>query len=121
MAAEHSKTIVVADDDQNIRDLLVRILKAEGYEVLTAEDGRQATALVRQRSCWALFTDLEMPDHEGIETIREVRRSYPTMHIVVVSGASAVDIRAAIMLGATVALHKPFSREEVLAVVRGLA
>ena len=121
MAAEHSRTIVVADDDKNIRDLLVRILTVEGYEVFTAEDGRQAMALVRERSCYALVPDLEMPEQEGIETIRESRRAYPDLHIVVISGASAADVRAAMMLGGTVAIMKPFSRDQVLAAVRGLA
>jgi two-component system, chemotaxis family, chemotaxis protein CheY len=115
------QTIVVADDDQRMREMIVRMLAAAGYEVLEAEDGRQAIALVRQRSCYALVTDLEMPEQEGIETIREVRQSHPDLRIVVMSGSSPENVRAAVMLGATVGLLKPFDREQLLEAVRGPA
>jgi DNA-binding response OmpR family regulator len=121
MVVGHSQAIVVADDDERMRELMVRMLSAEGYEVLAAEDGRQAIALVRQRSCYALITDLEMPEQEGIETIREIRRSHPTLRIVVISGGSPENVRAAMMLGGTVGLLKPFNRDQLLAAVRGLA
>ena len=120
MDPEQSRTIVVADDDENMRTLVVRILSAEGFQVLTAEDGRQAIALIKQQPCYALVTDLEMPEQEGIETIREIRKSHPNLHIVVISGASLIDVQAAVMLGATVAVLKPFSREQLVAAVRGL-
>ncbi len=109
----------MADDDERMRELIVRILTAAGYEVLEAEHGRQAIALVRQRSCFALITDLEMPEQEGIETIREIRQSHPTLRIVVISGGSPDNVRAAMMLGATIGLLKPFNREQLLDAVRG--
>jgi len=121
MDPNHSKTIVVADDDQNMRTLVARILSADGYEVLTAEDGRQAIALIRQQPCYALVTDLEMPEQEGIETIRNVRQFQPNLRIVVISGGSPENVRMAMMLGATVGLLKPFERDELLAAVRGLS
>jgi CheY-like chemotaxis protein len=121
MVAEHSQTVVVADDDERMRELVVRILETEGYEALAAEDGRQAIALVRQRPCYALITDLEMPGQEGIETIREIRQSHPNLRIVVISGGSPANVEAAIMLGGTVGLLKPFNREQLLEAVRGPA
>jgi CheY-like chemotaxis protein len=117
---EHSQTIVVADDDERMRQLIVRILTVGGHVVLEAENGHQALALVRQRPCFALVTDLEMPEQEGIETIREIRRSHPALRIVVISGGAPENVRAAMMLGATVGLLKPFSREQLLDAVRGL-
>jgi DNA-binding response OmpR family regulator len=119
MDPESCQTIVVADDDERMRELVARILSAAGYEVLTAEDGRQAVALIRERSCYALVTDLEMPEQEGIETIREIRLSHPGLRIVVMSGGSPENVRAAMMLGATVGVLKPFNREQLLAAVRG--
>lgn len=116
-----SQTVVIADDDERMRELVVRILSAEGYEVLTAEDGRQAIALVGQRPCYALITDLEMPEQEGIETIRQIRQSNPNLRIVVISGGPAANVHAAMRLGGTVGLLKPFNREQLLEAVRGLA
>jgi FixJ family two-component response regulator len=56
MVTEHSQTIVVADDDERMRELVVRILNAAGYEVVAAEDGRQAVAL--NGLCVGLFVGL---------------------------------------------------------------
>jgi DNA-binding NtrC family response regulator len=119
MDQRHSNTIVVADDDEHMRTLVARILTAEGYEVLTAENGRQAIALLEQHACRAFITDLEMPEQEGIETIRKVRQFQPDLRIVVISGSSPENVRMAMMLGATVGLLKPFDRDELLAAVRG--
>ena len=121
MVPEHRQTIVVADDDERMRELIVRILTFAGYEALEAADGRQAIALVRQRSCYALITDLEMPEQEGIETIRELRQSHPALRILVISGSSPDNVRAAMMLGGTIGLLKPFNREQLLEAVHALA
>ena len=121
MDPKPSQTIVVADDDENMRTLVARILSDDGYEVLIAEDGRQAIALVNQQLCYVLVTDLEMPEQEGIETIRQVRQSHPNLRIVVISGGSPDNIRMAMLLGGTVGLSKPFDRDQLLAAVRGLS
>ena len=59
-----------------------------------------------------------MPEQEGIETIREIRQSDPDLRIMVISGSHPDSLRMAIMLGGTVGVLKPFSREQLLAAVR---
>jgi DNA-binding response OmpR family regulator len=110
-------TVVVADDDQEIRELLAETLSDVGYAILTADNGRQATALVRANQCQSLIVDLVMPEQKGLDTIREVRQFRPDLHIIAMSG-SAVDVRMATHLGADIALLKPFTREQLLTALR---
>ncbi|GBD33043.1 Chemotaxis protein CheY [bacterium HR33] len=110
--------ILVIDDDPDVRRALRKILEAEGHQVLEAENGKEGIRLFRESPCDAVITDLYMPEKEGLETIRELRKSYPDSKILAITGAvpgSRFDLRQqATMLGAKRALSKPFSREEVL-------
>lgn len=109
---------MVIDDDADVRRALRKILEAEGHEVLEAKNGKEGIRLFGESSCDAVITDLYMPEKEGLETIRELRQSYPDPKILVITGAapgSVFDLRQqATMLGAKRALSKPFTREEVL-------
>ena len=111
--------ILVADDDEQIRSLLSRMLEREGHEVLLAEDGFQASDLYRKERPDVVILDLYMPEKEGIETLLELRTEFPEIRIIVISGgagAFALDpLRTAEHLGAVKTLIKPISRAELLA------
>jgi PAS domain S-box-containing protein len=113
--------ILVVDDDDAVRGVLQKTLSDAGYEVLTARDGREAMRLVATHPFDLVLTDLIMPDQEGIETIRELHRDYPSIRIVAMSGAmDAVYLRTAELLGAGAALPKPINGSELLRTIRDL-
>lgn len=114
--------ILVIDDDAQLRRLLARVLKGAGHTVHEAKNGREGITLFHQVHPRLVITDLVMPDTEGIETIRELRREAPNVSILAISGGSnhAVYLRAATGLGATAALEKPFNNDQLLSVVEEL-
>jgi two-component system chemotaxis response regulator CheY len=114
-------TILVIDDDAQVRAALRRILERAGYTVVTAADGQAGMRLHRERPADLIITDLFMPDQDGIETIRQLRREGPAVPILAVSGGDqtgAMDLReGAALLGASRTLGKPFELAQLLAAV----
>jgi CheY-like chemotaxis protein len=106
-------TILVADDDPEIRRVMARFLARDRFAVLLAADGGEALDLFeRTPGLAAAVIDLVMPNREGIETIREIRRRCPHVKILAISGAfSGGFLPVARMLGANATLAKPFARE----------
>ena len=116
--------ILVIDDDFLIRCTLARILESSGHEVATAADGRRGMAAFRSALPDLVITDILMPEQEGIETIRQMRRERPQTKIVAISGAGrpgGFDILSmARRLGADDVIAKPFGAEELLGSVHRL-
>jgi DNA-binding NarL/FixJ family response regulator len=116
------RTCVVADDHPSVLALITRVLSKAQFRVFAATDGRKALALIAEHpSCELLVTDLAMPDGEGIETIRLVRKQYPAVKILAISGAFGEDmLRTAQFLGADASLGKPFTADALIATVHAL-
>lgn len=113
--------ILVIEDDPQFRRLLLRILRSAGHTVTEAQNGKVGMDRCRQQTPDVVITDLLMPEQEGIETIRELRREAPTTPILAISGAiDPVLLHAATALGATASLAKPFAPDELLAAIRDL-
>ena len=118
--------ILVLDDDPHIRELLETLLELEGYEVITAPDGRLGMELFRSARPDLVITDMIMPDQEGIETIRMIRRLDPDVSILAISGNTArlaagrTTLDAARLLGADRSLAKPFGAGELRRAVADL-
>ncbi len=112
-------TILVVDDEAGIRGLLRDLLKTAGYEVLEAEDGRQAMTQVETHHVDLMITDLIMPEQEGIETIGLLRQRQPNLKIIAMSGAmDSVFLEAASHLGTQATVAKPFNNEKLLETVQ---
>jgi two-component system KDP operon response regulator KdpE len=110
--------ILVVEDDTAIRRAIAVQLRAEGYDVLEAEDGRDAAELVRRDRPDLILTDLAMPVMDGFALISAIRKSL-TIPIIVLSvrGGEADRVRA-LDLGADDFVAKPFSVAELLARIR---
>ena len=109
----------MVDDEAEIQGLLRLFLKAVGYEVLEAADGRQAMTQSETHHVDLMITDLIMPGQEGIETIRLLHEQQPKLKIIAMSGAlDSVFLEAANRLGAQATLAKPFNNEQLLETVR---
>jgi len=110
--------ILVADDEPGVRKFFRLALEQAGYEVTEAENGKQALEHALAGRVDLLITDLVMPEKEGIETIRALRREAPGVGIIAVSGAfGGMFLSHARMLGADVVLSKPVEAELLLAKV----
>ena len=107
--------ILVVDDEQAVRDLLVKALAEADWEVDSAPDGPSAIESMRDAEYDLLITDLRMPGMDGLSVIREARKKSLDMPVIVVTGnsteASAIE---AINLGVTGYLTKPFRMRRVV-------
>jgi DNA-binding response OmpR family regulator len=111
--------ILVIDDEQDMRTMLEQILKAAGYEVILAADGREGVMRHRTSPADLVITDLYMPNQDGMETIRELRSRFPTVAIIAMSGKLDTGTMLSIAQNATDVgiLHKPFLTDELIAAV----
>jgi DNA-binding response OmpR family regulator len=114
--------VLVIEDNDDVRGMLLLSLQMEGFEVAGARDGAGALSLLEQRPADAIVTDLFMPDKDGIETIEEVRRRYPRAKIIAISGWQSGRgpdyLEVAREIGAVHTLRKPFEPGELVAVLR---
>ena len=115
--------ILIIDDEWDIRNLVSRILKQEGHEVIEAADGKEGVRIFRENLPDLLITDIIMPEKEGLETIMELRRDFPNVRTIAISGGGkSLDgdtcLQFAKGLGANRTLAKPFSRQELLEAVQ---
>jgi CheY-like chemotaxis protein len=128
MRAESSaagKSILVVDDNQDIRDFMQAALEAAGYEVRTAGEGGKALALQCERAADLLITDIFMPGQEGFETITRCKAEFPQTHIIVMSAGTIPGMKydflaAAGLLGVGATLRKPFTADQLVDTVRRL-
>lgn len=116
--------ILVADDDPVIRHLVCSIVKSEGYEVVVAEDGREALKILQNDTDFkgAIF-DMMMPHIEGIDIVRHMRTEKRFMRIPVMMITSEQDIRLVdktFAAGATLFLLKPFSHAQLKSMLQML-
>jgi CheY-like chemotaxis protein len=115
-------SILLVDDDEQLRTMLFKVLSRAGYEVRLARDGIEATRSYCGQPADLIITDLIMPEKEGLEMIREIRRDHPQARIIAMSGGGRTGnincLEVARALGAQSVLEKPFSHQEVLEAVR---
>ncbi len=108
--------ILVVDDEEIARENLVHSLTKAGYRAAAAADGRQALAALGEEPCDLVLTDLRMPEMDGMELLAAIKRRYPEVEVIVVTGHAAVDSAVAAMrLGAFTYVAKPVQVAEVLA------
>jgi DNA-binding response OmpR family regulator len=114
--------ILVIDDEPLVRRAICQMLVRGGHTTLEATDGSEGLKLAQAQMPDLVITDLLMPNKEGIETIRELRRDDPALPILVMSGnsGSSLYLQIATLLGAHAALSKPFKAAELLAAVTAL-
>lgn len=118
MNAENRRRVLVVDDDPGVRDVIRSMLESSGYSVLLAANGKEAMRLLRTERADLILTDLVMPEQEGIETIKTLRREYPEIKVIAMSGAFGGDyLRIAAYLGAHATLAKPIQMDKLLKLV----
>ncbi len=106
------KKILVIDDELTMRQVLKNTIAALGYEVRDAEDGSIGLALCEEWKPDAIITDIFMPEKDGLETIRDLRKTAPDSVVIAMSGGGSIGdmgvLNAARAMGAATILSKPF-------------
>jgi phosphoserine phosphatase RsbU/P len=105
---ERARKIVVADDTDVVRDVVVRVLQRFGYACFAATDGVEALRLVHREEPDLLLCDLRMPNLDGLGLLKQARQDYPDMPVIVMSGEGLLDDAVgALQLGAWDYVCKP--------------
>jgi DNA-binding response OmpR family regulator len=116
--------ILLIDDDDQVRTSIRKFLVREGYDVVEAPDGKAGMRFFQQKRVDLVITDIIMPEKEGIETIIELRRHFPEVKIIAISGGGCLEpdgyLNVAQKVGAHRIFAKPFELEDLLASVRQL-
>jgi len=115
-------TILVIDDDPDIRRLLRLALEEAGYGVREAQEGDDGLAIAKQEPCSLAIVDLFMPGKEGLETILTLRREMPLIKLIGMSGGSShADLLAvATSFGADLTISKPYELDTLLTSIAAL-
>ena len=115
-----ARTLLVADDEPAIRDLLRDFLETQGYTVVTASDGKEALAVARETNPDLVLLDVMMPWMDGFDVLRELRRDGETPVIMLTARVGESDKLDGLGLGADDYVTKPFSFHEVAARVKAV-
>jgi CheY-like chemotaxis protein len=108
------RTILVVDDQPDVRQVLSAVFEANGYEVVTAATGEEALQLYDDQRIDAVLVDLSMPGRGGLETLADLRLKTPTLPVVVMSGFPEEEIAQKSSDMRFGILQKPFTPAEVI-------
>ena len=116
--------ILIIDDDLQLLDMLRQTLEREGYNVVVASNGKAGIKIYREDPVDLIITDMIMPEKEGIETIIELKRDYPDVKIITMSGGGIISSEQYLdisrKLGVEQSFTKPIEREKLLFAIREL-
>jgi CheY-like chemotaxis protein len=113
--------ILVIDDEPSILLMIKKMLEKAGHEVEMALNGKEGMQLFEKNKADLLITDIIMPEKEGLETIVEMRKNYPDLKIIAISGGGRISadgyLPGAKLLGANMVFQKPLVQKELLEAV----
>ena len=114
-----NKTILVVDDEDDVRESVREVLRDEGYRVVDTADGSQVLDLIRQERPELVLLDIWMPQVDGIGLLKEIKTQEPELNVVMVSGHGNIHTAVtATKFGAFDFLEKPVSLEGLLLTVQ---
>jgi len=116
-------SVLVVDDEDQLRRLIREILEQAGYQVTEARDGKEAVLQYRLAPADVVIMDILMPEQDGLETTSTLRREFPNVKIIAITGSSEMIgilsfLDVAKMLGAHRTLQKPFEMQTLLDTVQ---
>jgi len=118
MAGAAPARVLVVDDEGYIRDLIRDTLRTRNYLAGTAANGVEALDILSRERYDIVVTDVIMPGMDGLELVKQVRRQYPAVHIIVLTGfPRSADISDFLAQGVDDFLPKPFRANDLMAVI----
>jgi signal transduction histidine kinase/CheY-like chemotaxis protein len=119
--ASEAMHVLVVDDDARMRELMRRALEHQGFQVTTAEDGAVALEQMRHDLPEVVITDLEMPNTDGVETLRQIRQNWGLLPVIILTGfPDAENMRRAMEFSPFTLLAKPCPTEQLIETIRSL-
>ena len=113
-----SAKILIVDDEQFVRDLLEKVLRRRGHDVVVVGDADQALKALEAAEFDLLLTDVVMPGMDGFDLLRRVKSAYPQIKVIVLTGyARKQSISDFLLYGADEYLSKPFQVHELISAV----
>jgi CheY-like chemotaxis protein len=116
--------VLVIDDNEMIREALREMLSQAGYSILEAADGKSGIQIIAQHPIDLIITDLFMPEADGLEVIQYVRRQFPDVKIIAMSGGGSRGLvellSVAQKMGAHKIFMKPFEWDDILGAIQEL-
>ena len=114
--------ILIVDDEELARFTIREILETAGHEVIEARNGNEGLACQKASPFDLVVTDIIMPEKEGFETIKDLKRERPDLPILAISGGGVIQsdelLEMAVSMGASAGLSKPFTGKALLAAVQ---
>jgi CheY-like chemotaxis protein len=116
--------VLVVDDEDQMRKLIRLVLQQEGHTVVEASNGKRAIQHIQEAEIDLVISDIFMPDMDGLELIRGIRRTHPGIKILAISGAGkegpGLYLNMAEQFGAGAILMKPFAPDQLIEKVSAL-
>ncbi|NES81122.1 MAG: response regulator [Moorea sp. SIO2B7] len=116
--------VLVVEDEQSVRELISTFLKDDGYEVIDADSAKKAEDLATQQKPDVVVTDVVMPEKNGFELCRSLKKNEATQNIPVIVCSSKnqdLDILWGKKQGADVYVTKPFTKDDIIKAVKSVA
>jgi CheY-like chemotaxis protein len=111
--------ILVVDDERFVNDLVRLLLENEGYQVVSAFTGKEAIEMVKCHKPKTIILDIGLPELNGIEVIKRIKKILPEINIIVTTGFRDFSLEEeANSLGISKYIYKPFSIKELIEAVR---
>ena len=106
--------ILIVDDEHSVRQVLARWIQGAGHEILEAESANAALEVMEKQPAAVVFSDIQMPRHDGLWLTAELRKRYRTTAVVLATQVSTVAPHISMQAGVLAYLVKPFSQESVI-------
>jgi two-component system response regulator HydG len=117
----NKSSILIVDDDEGMCETLADILEDKGYRPVVALDGYEAVVKVHEADFDAILMDIRMPEMNGVETLKKIRKIHPEAMVVMMTAYAVEDlITEALREGAYSVLHKPLDMERVIGLIEGM-
>ncbi|MDD4157379.1 MAG: response regulator [Candidatus Cloacimonetes bacterium] len=117
------KKILIVDDEKQINNILSRYLR-KNYQVSISENGLQALSILKKETFNLIIMDVIMPEKEGIETLIEIKNTYPNIKIIMMSGGGKIGpqsyLKIAKAVGADEVIEKPFELSDLHNIIKKL-
>lgn len=114
-----AKSVLIVDDEKNIRMTLSQALEILELNIETAINGEEALALIKEKGFGLILLDLKMPGMDGMEVLRWIRETRPDIKVIIITAHGTIDSSVeAMKLGAVDFIQKPFAPKEIRELVR---
>ena len=115
-------TILVAEDDERVRELFCQCLKVKGYQVVEARDGQEVLKLAKQQAFDLIVMDVKMPKMDGLVALRHLRDSTPSAKVILITGYRVTqEMEAMLQEGIVEYLQKPVTLTALTELIERMA